>query len=474
MKPPKHLHILSICGYTTSGLALMARKMGYLVTGSDEDAYPPTTELLTREGILWNNFHDPKNLSLWGRPDFVVQANQVRADNGELLAAQKLKIPIIPDSRLFYDLTKDRLRIAVCGSHGKTTTSALVAWILDVAGRKPGFRLGTITKNFETSVRLGEGKEFVFEGDEYTTTAEDFKPKFYYFRPNTAIINNIEWDHPDVFETPAIYLNLFKDYLVQKMKGDGLLVVNGEDENVLLVTKGAPCKLVTFGLNAGDYQAQKIKPTQEGTSFRLFHHQEDLGSLFMPLFGEHNVRNALAAVSLSLEMRISLPNIRRALKTFKGASRRFEVVGRVRGVVVIDDYAHHPTKVRETIRAAKTKYPRSRLFVVFVPHTYSRTRALFENYLGSFTGADYLILADIEPARERRLEALVHSKDLVDEISKKQKNVFYIPDPKEVITFIKREARPGDVVLCMSVRGFDNLAQKLVENLKITLSRHPE
>lgn len=466
MKVKKHVHILAICGYSTSGLALMAKELGYFVTGSDEDAYPPVSTLISKNKIVWHNFHDPKNLEEWGRPDLVVQANQVRANNPELAAARKQNIPVVSDSEFFYQLTADRLRIAVCGSHGKTTVSALVVWILEVAGRRPGFRLGTMTKNFKSAVRLGKGKEFVFEGDEYTTTVSDAKPKFYYFQPKFAIINNIEWDHPDVFKTPLIYKDLFKKYLVEKMPNDGLLIVNGDDADVLEVAKNALCRVVTFGLKNGDYQAKSIEYTTGETSFLMMKGEEKLGSLVTGLPGEHNLRNVMAAVSLCLEIGISLADVEKALETFKGTSRRFEIIGDVNGVTVIDDYAHHPTKVRETIKAAKIKYPKGRIFVIYVPHTYSRTRALFEQYLEAFTGADFLLMADIEPARERHLEALIHSKELVSEISKKQKNVYYLPDQRQIIDFVKSNARKGDIVLCMSVRGFDNLAQNLVKALK--------
>lgn len=466
MVSQKHVHILGICGYTTSGLALMAGRAGYFVTGSDEDAYPPTTDLLTDAGITWHNFHDTKNLTEWGRPDFIVQANQVRANNPELLAALEQHIPLISDSEFFYQLTTDRLRIAICGSHGKTTVSALVVWILETAGRHPGFRLGTLTKNFNSAVRLGEGNEFVFEGDEYTTTFSDTRPKFYYFHPKFAIINNIEWDHPDVFETPIIYRNLFKKYLVEPMPKDGLLVVNADDNDAVEVVKKTPCRVVTFGIDSGNYRATKIEYRVNETTFLLVRGEEELGILTLGLIGEHNLRNSLAAICLSLEMGISLTDVKKALKTFKGTSRRFEVIGEKRGIVVIDDYAHHPTKVRETVKAARIKYPNGRIFAVYVPHTYSRTKALFDQYLEAFKGADFLLMADIEPARERHLEALVNSKELVSGISKKQKNVYYLPDQKQIVDFVKKNARAGDVVLCMSVRGFDGLAQNLVKAIE--------
>jgi UDP-N-acetylmuramate: L-alanyl-gamma-D-glutamyl-meso-diaminopimelate ligase len=462
----KHVHILAICGYSTSGLAIMAKKLGYFVTGSDEDAYPPNSSIITKNKIPWHNLHSEKNLGEWGTPDLVVQGNQIREGNVELEAAKKLRIRIISDSEFFYELTKNRERIAVCGSHGKTTTSALVVWILEKAGRSPGFRLGTIIKNFDTSVRLGLGKQFVFEGDEYTTTFSDVRPKFFHFHPKVAVINNIEWDHPDVYTTPAIYNELFKKYLVSKMPKNGLLVVNGEDKNVMTAAKNPPCPIVSFGLTAGDYRASSLEYSGGATKFKLTCKGKNLGTFTSKLSGVHNIKNSLAAIAVSLEMGVPLGKIKSALKTFKGTSRRFELVGKAEGVFIVDDYAHHPTKARETIAAARKSYPNSRIFAIFVPHTYSRTKALIADYAKSFLVADYVIIPDIEPARERHLAKLVHSRDLVAQIGRYQKNVFYIPEQKDVLNFVANRAKSGDVVLCMSVRGFDGLAKNMVNYLR--------
>lgn len=465
-KTKKHVHILAICGYTTSGLALMAKKLGYTVTGSDEDAYPPVTDIITKNKIPWNNFHDPLNLSHWGRPDLVIQGNQIREGNAELNAAKKLGLPVISDSEFFYDLTKERTRIAVCGSHGKTTVSALTAWILEVAGRKPGFRLGTVTKNFDCTVNLGSGLEFVFEGDEYTTTFSDSRPKFYHFHPNVAIINNIEWDHPDVYETPEKYLSLFKKYLVKMMPKNGLLVVNAEDKNVKKIIKGSACRLVEFGLKTGDYRARGIEYRGGKTDFTVTNDGQDLGQFTCRLPGLHNVKNCLAAIAVGRELGVAVADLKKAVAGFAGTSRRFEIIEKVRGITIVDDYAHHPTKVRETIAAARQAFPKARIFVIYVPHTYSRTKALLPSYVHAFDGADFVVIPDIEPARERHLSALINSKELVEEIRGHKKEVYYLPEQKEVIDFIKERAEPGDVVLCMSVRGFDNLAANLSNQLR--------
>lgn len=444
----------------------MAKKLGYFVTGSDEDAYPPMNKRLTSAKIPWANSHSAKNLTRWGRPDLVIQGNQIRRGNPELNAARRLKIPIVSDSEYFYKLTKNRRRWVVAGSHGKTTTSALVAWILQCAGRSPGFRLGTLPKNFETTVELGKGCDFVYEGDEYTTGYNDRRPKFFYFHPQIAIINNIEWDHPDVFKSPDQYRKAFQKYLVDNLPKSGLLVINADDPNTCRAANRAHCRLVTFGLDKGDYRAENIKFDAVKTSFDVLHNNRLLVSLETPMVGYHNVRNCLAALAACHSKKISLQAIKKALRSFGGISRRFEVVGEPRGITVIDDYAHHPTKVRETIAAARLRFPEARIFVVYVPHTYSRTKALEADYVHAFDLADTVVIPDIEPARERHLSALINSRDLVKLIKKSQKNVFYIPERSEIIDFVTKRAGPGDVILCMSVRGFDDLAAAIVEKLK--------
>lgn len=461
----KHIHILAICGYTTSGLALMAKKLGYIVTGSDEDAYPPNSTVITDAGIKWSNFHSAENLNKWGRPDLVIQGNQIRARNRELLEAKRAGIPVISDSEFFYELTKKRKRVVVCGSHGKTTVSSLISWILEKDGRNPGFRLGSVTKNFNTSVRIGGGAEFVFEGDEYTTTYKDKRPKFFHFHPNIAVINNIEWDHPDVFKSSASYRWVFKKYLVSKMGRKGLLVVNGGDPNVKEVTKKSPCKVLSFGLNNEYVMAKSIKFDSNSTSFNVVINGKNTGRFKTSLSGNHNVLNSLAAITVANFLGVSIKNCQKALKTFKGASRRFEVVGKNNGITVIDDYAHHPTKARETIAGARLRYPNSKIFVVYVPHTFSRTKTLLSQYAQAFKEADYTIFPDIEPARERNLQQPIHSLDLVSAVREFSKNVHYLPGHTEIFKFIRKFTKDGDIVLCMSVRGFDNFARKLLESL---------
>lgn len=461
-----HVHILGICGYTTSGLALMAKDLGYRVTGSDENAYPPATEILDQNGIEWSNYYSADNLSKFGPIDLTIQSNNVQPGNLELTAARRSNLKIISDSEYFYELTRERRRIVVCGTHGKTTTAALVAWILEVNGRNPGFRLGTVANDFGSSVRLGRGEEFVFEGDEYVTTFSDARPKYYHFHPNIAIINNIDWDHPDVYSSRIAYANSFRKYLVDCLSPEAFLIANAEDKNVEKVISRSPSKIIRFGMRKGDFFVSDEIFSASGCEFTVRENKKILGRFRTKLSGQHNIRNCLAAISLSRVLNIPVEKIQTAVASFKGTRRRFERIGEARGVTVIDDYAHNPVKVHETIKAATLSYPQGRVFAVFVPHTFTRTKFLLPDYRKAFGGANYVLVADIEPARERKLKGLTSSAELAEAIRGIQGNVFYLPRSEDIINYVVEQAKSGDVVLCMSVGGFDNLAGKLFDRLK--------
>jgi len=460
----RHAHFLGICGYAVSGLALVAQEMGYQVSGSDEDAYPPTTDLLTRAGIPWRNAHDPENLVRWGIPDVVVQGNQVRADNREAQAARSRGLRIVSEAEFYYELTQDRLRIAVCGTHGKSTTASLLAWVLETGGRAPGYRLGTTARNFGRSAALGRGQEFVFEGDEYTTSAEDSRPKFYHFHPQIAIVTSIELDHPDVYPDFARYRAAF-ELLPAILPPDGLLVLWAGDPTVVDVGRAAHCPVQTYALaGSADWRAEDVSHAADHTRFRVLHRGEAFLAAQTVLAGAHNVLNCLAATAVAAHLGIDSGTIGRAIGAFRGASRRFEQVGAAAGVTVIDDYAHHPTEVQAVIAAARARYPQARIFAIYVPHTYSRTRALLDAYATAFQGAALALIGPIEPARERHLADTVSADALVARLQAA------VPaeradSAEQAAQRVAEAAHTGDVILCMSVRGFDGVAQKTLTAL---------
>lgn len=459
---PRHVHFLGICGYAVSGAALVAKQLGYVVSGSDEDAYPPTTDILTAARIPWVNNHAPENLDMAGTPDLVVVGNQVRAGNVEWEAAVQRGLPVTSEAEFYYELTRDRVRLAVCGTHGKTTTSSLLAWMLECAGMSPGFRLGTTSRDFDATARLGEGRPFVFEGDEYTTAPWDARPKFLHTHPFAAAVTRLELDHPDVYPTFESYRAPFVE-LARSMPPDGLLALCADDPECMALRGEASCRVITYGTaRDADWHVEPGTAAQQFTVARRDGAMMPPVRLSMP--GAHNMLNATAALILAGAAGAPLDACAAACATFKGASRRFEILGSGGGVTVVDDYAHHPTEVAATVAAARQRFADSRIFAVYVPHTYSRTLALLDDYAEVFRGADTVLLGPIEPARERHLAHTVS----IDDVARRVRgvdDVRTVAGSDEALAVILAESGPGDAVVCMSVRGFDDLAKRALRAL---------
>jgi UDP-N-acetylmuramate: L-alanyl-gamma-D-glutamyl-meso-diaminopimelate ligase len=458
-----HVHFLGICGYAVSGAALVAREQGWRVSGSDDEAYPPTTDILTAAGVDWVDGSDPANLDRWGVPDLVVVGNQTRATNPEWLAARDRGLPTTSEIEFYLRLTAGRRRIAVCGTHGKTTTSSLLAHMLDACGMDPGYRLGSTSLDLGGSARLGTGP-FVFEGDEYTTAPWDTRPKFLHIRPSSACVTRLELDHPDVYPTLDAYRAPFRE-LARSMPAAGLLVLCADDPECAALEADASCRVITYGCEEG--AAWRIRLGGDGGALQTFTVLEPGGEHEVALTfpGRHSALNAAAALVLAVDAGASLQRCIEACATFRGPARRFEVVGEVSDVTVVDDYAHHPTEVEVTIAAARDRYPGRRLIAIHTPHTYSRTRTLLADYEHSFSGADVVVLGPIESARERGMEATVSSHDVASRVGAAVP-VHVVDSSAEAIGLLARISRPGDVLLVLSLGGFDTIALRLVAALE--------
>jgi len=459
------IHFIGICGYAVSGLALVAQELGHQVAGSDEDAYPPTTDLLTKAGIPWVDGHSAKNLSRWGRPDLVVQGNQVRAGNLEAKAARALGLPVLSEAEFWGRLTRDRVRIVVCGTHGKTTTAALIAWILRVVGRNPGYRLGVTVKDLGPVAAWGSGREFVFEGDEYTSAEFDPRPKFLHFAPHVAVLTNVEWDHPDVFPDPQAYEAVFRR-LLEDLGSEDRLVAGIDDPTVRRLLVRTRARVETYGLKGGaDWQGRDVAIERNGTRFTAWREGKVAAVVTTPLTGNHNAANCLAALATTIRLGVPLESAVDAIARFTGAARRFEVRGEVRGVTVIDDYAHHPSEVKATLTGAQARYHPGRVLAVYVPHTFSRTRSLLEGYADAFAGCALVLIGPIEPARERRLAQTVSAADVAARVQGAAE-VGTVAGATEAAERLAAAARPEDVIVCMSVRGFDDVVGKTLRALE--------
>jgi UDP-N-acetylmuramate--L-alanine ligase len=458
-----HVHFLGICGYAVSGAALVAREQGWRVSGSDDEAYPPTTDMLTAAGIDWVDGSDPANLDRWGVPDLVVVGNQTRPANREWLAARDRGLPLCSEIEFYTRLTADRRRVAVCGTHGKTTTSALLAHMLASAGMDPGFRLGSTSLDLGGSARLGTGP-FVFEGDEYTTAPWDPRPKFLHIKPAAACVTRLELDHPDVYPTLDAYRAPFIE-LAATMPHDGLLVLCADDPECAALAAHTRCRVTTYGSEERADWRVHLGDDSDGLQRFTVTDGSAVHEVALTFPGAHNALNAIAALVLAQDCGAPMERCVAACATFKGPARRFQVIGDPGGVTVVDDYAHHPTEVEVTIAAARQRFPGRRLVAIHTPHTYSRTRTLLADYARSFSGADVVVLGPIEMARERGMEATVSSHDVAARIDQ-DTEVHVVESSTAAIELLQRIACAGDVLLVLSLGGFDKAAQRLVAALE--------
>ena len=457
-EPPRHVHFLGICGYAVSGAAILAKQLGHTVTGSDEHAYPPVSDIVTAAGIPWENRHDPRNLDRWGVPDLVVVGNQVRPLNEEWLEAKRRGLPLSSEVAFFVSLTEGRLRLAVCGTHGKTTTTALLIHMLARCGMDPGFRLGSTSLDLGGSARLGTGP-FVFEGDEYTTAPWDPRPKFLHMRPLAACVTRLEWDHPDVYPSPEAYREPFVQ-LAESMPPDGLLVLCGDDPEVLALGGRAACRVSVYGEDEGaDWRVTRLGDDGSVQRFRVDCRELAVPEVALTFPGRHNALNATAALALATFAGAPIEACVAACADFRGPARRFEILGTAGGVTVVDDYAHHPTEAWAAINAARARFGGARIIAVHTPHTYSRTRALLEDYRRSFAEADIVVLGPVEAARERGQAATVSSADVAARVTGRE--VHLVESSDEGVELLLQLARPGDVIVVLSLGGFDKIARRV-------------
>jgi UDP-N-acetylmuramate: L-alanyl-gamma-D-glutamyl-meso-diaminopimelate ligase len=463
----RHIHLIAIGGTGMAALAGLLKSAGYQVTGSDSGPiYPPMSEVLVQQGIAYAQGYRPENV---GRDaDLVVIGNAVSKTNPEVEEVLRRGLPYrsFPQALAEFFL-KDRVPIVIAGTHGKTTTSALMAWVLDQAGLDPGFLIGGWAVNFSGNSRRGTGKYFVVEGDEYDTAFFDKGPKFLHYRPQAAILTSLEFDHADIY-TDLDHLKKAFAAFVRLVPKEGLLVAAHGDPHIKDATAGASCRIETYGLS--DSASWRIKaPEFSGTGvvFRVAYEGDVLGEFQSPLPGRHNLENALAVIALASRLGIPIEKIRAALASFQGVRRRQEVIGTVNGVTVIDDFAHHPTAIRETLYALRLRYPGSRLWAIFEPRSATSRRRVFqEEFPKAFHGADRVIIADLfapdKIPQDQRLDPRRVVRDLVAD----GVQALFGPTPEEIIKTMGPELQEGDVVCIMSSGGFGGLHEKLLSVLR--------
>jgi UDP-N-acetylmuramate: L-alanyl-gamma-D-glutamyl-meso-diaminopimelate ligase len=458
---------MGVCGVGMASLAGLLRQKGFEVTGSDEAVYPPMSDFVARLGIEVRCGYGAANLQ--PPPDLVVIGNVIRRENPEAQAVLELGLPYLslPEA-LGHFFLEGKTSIVIAGTHGKTTASGLTAWLLESAGLSPGFMVGGIVRGFEAGFRLGAGENFVVEGDEYDTAFFDKGPKFLHYRPKLVAITGIEFDHADVYADLEAVKRSFAR-LIEIIPEDGLLLAQAEDANLAGLLPGARCRVETYGLAGGAlWRAGDASFGPGGTAFELFREgKTSLGRFTAPLHGRHNLQNCLAALALALSAGAGVEGLRRGLATFGGVARRQEVKGEIEGVTLIEDFAHHPSAVRETLSALGVAYPGRRLICAFEPRTNSSRRKIFQaDYARSFGAAEVCLIRQA-PGLEKIPEAERFSSErLVADLRARRQEAHFFPDTKAIIDYLLDQARAGDVIVTMSNGGFDNIQERLAAGLK--------
>jgi UDP-N-acetylmuramate: L-alanyl-gamma-D-glutamyl-meso-diaminopimelate ligase len=466
--PPigSHIHLIAVCGVGMASLAGLLQSRGYRVTGSDQNVYPPMSTYLEQIGIKVASGFAAQHLS--PRPDLVVIGNAVPRANPEAAATLEQNIPYVSFPQALGEfLIGTRTAVVVAGTHGKTTTTALAAWVLTRAGLDPGFFVGGVPTNFGSGWRVGSGDHVVIEGDEYDTAFFDKGPKFLHYRPSQVILTGIEFDHADIYRD----LDHVKSAFVRLMAiipRQGLLVLCRDYPAVNEIAGTACCQLVTYGDSDGDWQARSPEFYEGRTFFDPCYHGKSEGKIEVGLIGWHNVKNALAVYALGRAMGIDGAKLRDGFQTFTGVKRRQEIRGQRRGVLVIDDFAHHPTAVRETIDAVRAAYRGRRLWAVFEPRSNTSKRNVFEQeFAAALAPADRILVANVyQPERVPDGERL-SVNNVVTQINRLSgdERAGNAASGHEIAAIVARDSRPGDVVLVMSNGGFDSVHDKILQAL---------
>ncbi|HMK66602.1 MAG TPA: UDP-N-acetylmuramate:L-alanyl-gamma-D-glutamyl-meso-diaminopimelate ligase, partial [Thermodesulfobacteriota bacterium] len=458
----QNIHLMGICGTAMGSLAGMLKEKGFRVTGSDQAVYPPMSTFLDRQGIAVKEGYGPENLN--PRPDLVIVGNVITRVNPEAQEMMRLGLPFLSlPQALGHIFLNNKIPLVVTGTHGKTTTASLLASILDQAGLSPGFMIGGILIGYERNYQIGQGPYFVIEGDEYDTAFFDKGPKFLHYRPRYAVLTSIEFDHADIYSDVQSIQKAFSRFLAI-IPEDGLLVAHGPDSRIQEILPQAPCPVETYGMERQwNWHLEQIDFQNHGSRFQVYQGDDLFHTFDSPLSGKHNALNFLSLVPILRRLGLSPETIARGLAGFKGVHRRQEVRGIRAGVTVMDDFAHHPTAVRETIQAVKAQNPARRLLAVFEPRTNTSRRNVFqEAYVTAFGGADLILIREAPGLEKIPEEERFSSARLVDDLNRAGQKAYFSPDTETVLTFLSGQLLSGDVVLIMSNGGFDNIHERLL------------
>ncbi len=433
-----HIHFVGIGGIGMSGIAELLLNLRYKVSGSDLKASDITENLKTLGGIIFVGHH-ADHIS---DADVVVTSSAVGHDNSEVLAAKQASIPVIPRAEMLAELMRLKFSIAVAGAHGKTTTTSIVASVLAQGGLDPTVVIGGKLKSIGTNAVLGQGDFIVAEADESDGS-------FLKYSPTIAVVTNIDREHLDFYQDLDAIKSVFLDF-IDRIPFYGLAVLCLDNESIQDLIPEIKKRYTTYGMSAqADFQIKDVKFEKRRSRFSIYKEGQKLGNITLNLPGIHNVYNATASIAVGIELDVPFAAIQTALETLEGVQRRLEIKGEVNGITVVDDYGHHPTEIKITLEAVEKCWPDSRKVVVFQPHRYSRTQALFDDFTRSFYQSDVLLVLPIYAAGEKRIEGL-SSQDLCEGIKAHgHKEVFCATDMKKALAYLKKNLKPGDMLLTL-------------------------
>jgi UDP-N-acetylmuramate: L-alanyl-gamma-D-glutamyl-meso-diaminopimelate ligase len=456
----KSIHFVGICGTAMASAAAAMKEKGFAVTGSDQNVYPPMSTFLASRQIDVMNGYAERNLA--HKPDLVVVGNAISRGNpeAEFVLDHKLRYCSLPELLKEFFIRGKR-SIVVAGTHGKTTTTSLLAWVFEHNGLNPGYLIGGIPNNLSQGARFTDSPWFIIEGDEYDTAFFDKRSKFIHYQPEIGVVNNLEFDHADIFEDLDAIKRSFSHF-IRLIPRNGLLLGNGDDTNLTALLNVTHCPVKRFGLGEGNaVQGFNLRYGPTATEFEIpsfkFH---------LNLVGELNVRNALAVIACAKHCGLSNKQIQAAFDTFKGIKRRMEVRGIVGGITVIDDFGHHPTAIRETLRALRIKYPQQKVWAIFEPRSNTTRRNVFQSDLVSaFADADAVVVSEVARLEQLGMEERLNPEKLMQDLKASGKSAAYLADVDAIVTHVGKSAQGGEIICIFSNGGFGGIHGKLMERL---------
>ena len=460
----QRIHLIGICGTAMGTLAAMLKSRGHDVRGSDQNVYPPMSDFLRTQGItLLEGFHAHH---ITAELDMVVIGNAISRGNVELeeVLDRKIRYCSLPEAVRDHFLWAAR-SVVIAGTHGKTTTTSLAGWLLAHGGADPSVFVGGIAENFDGSFQIGGGREFVIEGDEYDSAFFDKTAKFLKYLPDIAVVNNIEFDHADIYDDLDAIRLAFRRF-VNLVPRRGLLLLGADNPEALALRELATCRVETFGLSAHTtWQAHDLRVAETSTTFSLRRDGTPIGTFEVPLLGAYNVRNALAAIAVGAAAGLNTDTMAQGLRRFRGVRRRMQLRGTAAGVSVYDDFAHHPTAIEETLTGVRSAFPSRKVWAIFEPRSATSCRRVFQSdFVRALGRAHHVILPAVFRSTLSDAERL-DAEQIVRELCEAHVDARYIPATADIVRTVSREAKEGDLIVVMSNGGFDDIHQKLIDAL---------